>query len=311
MKNYLTSILILCFPFFINTQTTIEWDASGASWLYRVSSMSSVEYMKFQSAGDTLINGQTVKKIDVSRISFYNTNPIQGRTEEFLHTEYMYFSGGSVFRYQDGGFVLVYDFGAQTGDVWTITGNEDHACHQFATQAIDMIVVESIDSEQFGAYELEVIDVIQNEHWSLGEKIIRGIGSTKTMFPEQVGCGNVIDGGLGYLQSLDCYYNDELGFVGISTDTQFCFDLITDNEGVIQEETGAIFPNPAATMICFPDNYTNKNYQIKIFNTQGKLHLHQQNITENIDIHHLPSGVYLVNIVDGNQIIYTQKIVKM
>ena len=223
----------------------------------------------------------------------------------------MYTSGDSVFRYQDGTFVLIYDFGVQTGDSWTIRGNEDYLCHEFATQNTDIISVESIDNEQFGDYEFDVMNIAQNEHWSLGDKIIRGIGSTTNMFPQHAECGGVVDGGVGLLERLDCYYNDVLGFVGIDADTQFCFDLITNNETVIQAEYGAIFPNPTSAIICFSNNYANKNLHIKIFDTQGKLYLNQENITENIDVRHLPSGVYLVNILDENKVIFTQKMVKM
>lgn len=310
MKNQFL-ILCLCFPLLINAQITIEWDAPGASWLYRTISMSSVEYLKFQSLGDTIIEGQVAKKIGVWEASFYNTNPIQGRSDEFLHTEYMYATGDSVFRYQGGAFVLVYDFGVQAGDSWMVTGNDDHACHQFSTQNTDVVSVESVDNKQFGAYEFEVMNVAENEYWSLGNKVIRGIGSTKTMFAEQVGCGDLIDGTIGYLESLDCYYNNELGFVGISADTQFCFDLITDSEGVIQEENETVFPNPASTIIYFSDNYIGKNFQIKIFDTQGKLHLYKKTITQNVDIGHLPNGVYLLNVLSEHKVVFTQKIVKI
>ena len=114
MKNKTISTILLIFIIisFAQSQTTINWNAPDATWVYSMISMSSVEYYKLEQVGDTIIDNQDVKKIDVWNISFYNTSPVLGRVDNYLYSEYMYESNDSIFRYQDEAFVLVYNFGA-------------------------------------------------------------------------------------------------------------------------------------------------------------------------------------------------------
>jgi len=315
MKNKTISTILLIFIItsFAQSQTTINWNAPDATWVYSMISMSSVEYYKLEQVGDTIIDNQDVKKIDVWNISFYNTSPVLGRVDNYLYSEYMYESNDSIFRYQDEAFVLVYNFGAQVGESWIITGNDDHICHQIINTGTDTITVEENAIKQYGNYNLETMTISDGGNWTLGDEVIKGIGSLKTPFPQGAHCGGVIDGGVGYYQWLSCYHNSEIGFINnlAGGGGDFCFDLITNNDDVISTNERVLFPNPTSSTIYFSNKYEGKNFKLKIFDVYGKLHLTTHNIPSNIDIKHLPNGIYFINIFNENRLIFTEQIIKM
>lgn len=316
MKNKTISTILLIFIIisFAQSQTNIDWNAPNATWVYSMISMSSVEYYKLQQVGDTIIANQDVKKIDVWNISFYSTHPVVlGRHDKYVRSEYMYESNDSIFRYQDSTFVLLYDFGAQAGESWIVHGNDNHICHQFANADTDTIMVEENTIEQYENYNLETMTISDGGNWSLGSEVIKGIGSLKTPFPQSVNCNGIIDGGVGYYQWLSCYHNSEAGFINnlAGGGGDFCFDLITDNDNVISTDVPIFFPNPTPSIIYFSNKYKDKNFKLKIFDVYGKLHLTIPNASDNIDIKHLPRGIYFVNIFDEKGLFFTEQIIKM
>ncbi|WP_369049480.1 S8 family serine peptidase [Tenacibaculum sp. UWU-22] len=62
-----------------------------------------------------------------------------------------------------------------------------------------------------------------------------------------------------------------------------------------------VYPNPATDTIHFKINEDQSNYQLKIFSLLGEQLLSTTNLSKNIAISHLSSGIYLVQIQHKNQ----------
>jgi len=72
----------------------------------------------------------------------------------------------------------------------------------------------------------------------------------------------------------------------------------------------SIYPNPSVNYLII-DNITNNNLNISVFDITGKKVL-QQNIINNnkVDISALQSGVYFIQILKQNEVVYTDKFIK-
>lgn len=73
-----------------------------------------------------------------------------------------------------------------------------------------------------------------------------------------------------------------------------------------------LFPNPAKnTLSVLPNEMLKENYSVILFDALGKQVL-KQNLTtanETLDVSHLPTGIYVVNISSENKVFQT-KIIK-
>lgn len=85
--------------------------------------------------------------------------------------------------------------------------------------------------------------------------------------------------------------------------------ISNSNEIDYSIENFSIYPNPAINSLTI-ENFEIIN-ELKIFDMQGKVRLHLSPKTEtvNIDISHLPTGIYFLQIIGNNQV-KNSKIIK-
>ncbi|GAB3512648.1 T9SS type A sorting domain-containing protein [Emticicia fontis] len=94
-------------------------------------------------------------------------------------------------------------------------------------------------------------------------------------------------------------------------------NLITSNEYTVEPILSPIvFPNPVADIVkvAFPLRNQGRDISIDLYDTKGRTlqHLDGQNITSEtitVDLTHLLDGIYLLKVIDGNQVM-TKKLVK-
>ena len=94
---------------------------------------------------------------------------------------------------------------------------------------------------------------------------------------------------------------DENGNIELVGETVQISRLFSDNQI-------KIFPNPASSHFHIKGNDTNKAYVIHIYNNSGQMVLHKRLGTNNVNVDHLKSGVYTVQIfLDGKSDIFVIK----
>lgn len=87
-----------------------------------------------------------------------------------------------------------------------------------------------------------------------------------------------------------------------------CTDL---NSNYVSNSSLSLFPNPAKKMVFIngiPDNST--DILLLVLDSEGKTVISQKN-SEQVDISNLANGIYILNILKNNSIVFTQKIIKI
>lgn len=305
LKYYIiVSTILICnlsIPKNTKAQTTINWDASGATWVYKMIAMTTNHYQILRMEGDTTIASQIAKKIRITEFFIESYGGDSYRTPEtYVRTEYMYESSDSIFIYQNENFDLLYDFSASVDDSWQIRPDSSYLCTDGSTPISfsDEILVYQKSVEPHFGVDLETLHISDNGLWTLGYQIIPGIGSLTTPFPQitSMACTNyVIDGGIGYYQSLQCYYNDETGYFGAE-----CELLTSSSQPNIPINIGHSFPNPTMGIVYFKDLPVQKEMNFYVYDVTGKLCFEDKGMKDNINIEHLEKGVYFISVVRKN-----------
>ena len=262
----------------------------GAEWYYEiVGDDGTITYQQLQCVGDTTINEERPKIIVRS-----NTHYDRENQTEVTH-EYVYEENGVVYWWNKtlGKFTVLYDFGAEVGDTWTIeVGNE----------TITTGVYES---------ELQYINGIPYKKLTIADSnnvfsgtLLSSIGHQTSFFPERL-----MSQGKGYrVEGLRCYWlDDELIYKQGDEDCDAIYNELHHN---VDERTAdvafAIYPNPASNVLTVAvrlpqcDSPTTGQNRYRITNLTGQTLL-QGSINaekQQINIESLSTGMYFITI-DG------------
>lgn len=234
-----------------------------------------------------MINGVICKKIvEVQRII---------DTIKFTF-QYMYSENDSVFFYKNGGFHLLYDFGANAGDTIILEYFTD------LPMIIDSTGTIMVNEQERKIQYITCTDSLVLE---CGNHVIEGIGSTSFMFPTADG---ELDG------PLRCYQDENSGLFlrpfhpTYGWNHEDCEEIITGIEETIWNNGISIFPNPANRTISIKNIYQPTAY--KIYNLKGKALLSGEAIGINeINISGLSQGVYFIEL-KNEDVITTRKLIK-
>jgi len=190
------------------------------------------------------------------------------------------------------GEVVLYDFSKRPGD--TVFVGEDGHC-----PAGGYYVIAHVDSILIGDQyrrTFHFINPIYDAYW------IEGIGSTRGLFSPV----SPVPTGQDFWK-LTCFYlNEELLFM--NPEFEECTPNWTD-VGETSKKTQSIRiivgPNPATIelLLQLPENIPPEQAQIELFNPTGKLLYKVQPASRfhSIETAHLPAGLYLVRLWDGER----------
>jgi len=156
-------------------------------------------YIVLEHDGDTTIQGLECQRL-LKTTRFYNGSTQQVGTH--MEFEYLRSQSDSVFVHRFGQFHLLYDFGAQPGDVWSVAGNT--VCEEPGMVLVDSIGTEVIDGVTLRY--LHVSSPLSSPNQFTRSKIMERIGCIGYMFPEPM-CG-ITDSDFG--GTLRCYADDDV-----------------------------------------------------------------------------------------------------
>ena len=263
----------------------------GAEWYYQLQNEDgSITYQHLQCVGDTTI-GTERPKIIVRSNTMYDRN----EHIEVTH-EYVYEGNGVVYWWNKtlGKFTVLYDFGAEVGDEWTIeVGNETITTRVYATE------VQYINGIPYK--KLTIAD--PNETFS--GNLLSTIGHTTSFFPEKL-----MNQGKGYhVEGLRCYWL--YGDLILKTTNDDCDAIYAELHNGVDEDgpsTGSgtlvVYPNPANGVLtvsvrlpqCDSPTTGQTEYQISNLMGQTLLQGHISAETQQIDISTLPAGMYFISV---------------
>lgn len=296
--SILVAILICC-----NAHSQ-DFAPLGAEWYYHEGQAFSgdINYIKFTSVKDTLIDGEVCRKITKRRKIQCNDRPF---------TEYLFTRNDTVF-FRDtifNGFQILYNFNSQINDSWIIKTKDEY-------QDIDtvQITVDSISYTQINDTSLKTLHVTYyrlDERWtySYGSIIIEKIGDPQYMFNWSNYSDLACD--INWTRGLRCYYDDEIGLysTGIADSCTYTYKW-TGVEYSSSRPIITIYPNPTAGKLEIKTN-SNLEIDVELCNIMGKsLFVSKTSTDEVFDLTNFPNGIYILLAKDGNQILEVKKIIK-
>jgi hypothetical protein len=294
------------------------WSPLGATWIYRASSQTSQLYFKVSYQKDTLLLGKTVKKHVISTFEYIGSPPTLLRSKDkFVRNEFLYNSQDSVFWYNDNSFQLLYVFSAITGASWTIQKSIYYSCLVSGTPNSNVLtVVRNAQLTTNSGQQFNVIDANPQPYWTIGTRIIKNIGSTRTPFPVpgNLAC-TLIDGNVGLPGALDCYFDNLRGTIDFGGSGD-CQSLITKTSDLPKSdaEIFVISPNPVADNLQIRNKNFSEIESIHVFDMLGKQHLSVKNINNSrvdIDVSSLQNGMFIIVLHTSDKLNHSIKFMKI
>ena len=278
----------------VDIDGTMLFSPIGNEWYYEIENENgSITYQYMYQAGDTIVQDEPTH-ILVKINTLYDKDLHQDVTHE-----YVYERDGKVYWWNKTleEFTVLYDFGAQEGDSWTIkVGTETLIMH-----------VNSVETFEYEGKTYRMLHVSDADDYFSGD-IVCGIGHLTSFFPERL-----MNNGDGLrVEGLRCYWvEDELVFKYGDEDC----DAIYDELHGIEEDgpsTGSgaagpftVYPNPTngvlfVESVCTP-SLPAETYHIT--NLVGQTVL-SGNITadnQQINVSSLPQGMYFITFAGETQ----------
>jgi hypothetical protein len=284
MRLALLSLIVISFTYTAYCQ---HFTDNGNTWLLQEVNweLETGKDFMMKIKGDTLINNLIYKTVirteEPGGSNWSQQNFYLRETDEGI--VYVLFGTGL-----EG---VLYHFGLQVGQKVELWNG-----FTATLQAVETIVAANNDVRNKFQMQLE-----QPGFCTTGTNWIDGIGATGP-WP--------IDFCFDLSYGLTCFFHDDAFYYG---DTDFCQQFITST-GEPDAINMEIYPNPATDIlnIRFQDDSAKSN-KIQVYNLQGQL-LYQNITRENlhkVDVSHLTSGVFILQISSQDGGLLSRKIVKL
>jgi hypothetical protein len=296
----------------LNAQQDTTWAATGATWIYNQISMTTISMFKMRYEKDTIIHNQPVKQIRTSHL----TNLMPPQTDFFetqIGFDYFYQSNDTVYWLNNGNFEPLYIFSEQIGTQWKINKSswETYACD--TTIISDSVRVQNVSDTLIDGQWLTLLDLENTEnHFRIGN-LYKNIGAATSPFPvmDFDSC-MIINGAIGNISDLVCYYDSIRGLVSFHPFTD-CNTLLTVNTKAVISRDSEInfYPNPAYDVLNIAVEIE-ENWQVIIFDFLGKVVLENHQLNSNqLNINFLPKGIYFVFLSNEKGKRFTSKFLKL
>ena len=259
--------------------------AFPSEWYYEIENENgSITYQYMYQAGDTVVQDEPTH-ILVKINTLYD----KGLRDEVTH-EYVYVRDGKVYWWNKTleEFTVLYDFGAEEGDNWTIKiGTESLIMH-----------VDAVETVEYEGKTYRMLRVSDADDIFSGD-IVCGIGHLTSFFPERLMRNT--DG--FRVEGLRCYWiEDELVFNPEGEEE--CDAIYSEVHGIEEDgpstpSTGlAVYPNPTNGVLYVETRHGTSlpDQTYRITNLVGQTVLSGNIIADNqqINVSSLPQGMYFI-----------------
>ncbi len=270
------------------------WAPVGAQWYYGegFAFSGNVDYMLFESVGDTLIQGKACKRIEVKRN--------QGQCYVRPMVEHLYEQNDTIFLYdtvyQD--FQILYNFNAQPGDSWQF-----RMLGWNATPDTAFVTLDSFDFVNINGQSLKRIYCHASYRYDLSSgypavndtfTVIEKIGHPNFFYHHYEEFYPVCDA--NYSTGLRCYQDSSLGLYQV--DTSISCDYTYIWTGIAQHsnsKTIQIYPNPVQHTLQLSGNFE-LPLQYQIYNLNAQLQMQGLLKDAQLNLMDLKDGLYILKL---------------
>lgn len=289
----------------IDTSYEEAFAPTGAEWYYdeRFAFSGDINFIKFTSEKDTLINGENCQKISKQGKLICNDRP---------DVEFLYTSNDTVYFFDPifNEFQVLYVFSARPGDSWIIKIKDEGGEIDSLTITIDSISTRELNERDGKALHVSYYKNDEYRTMEYSSTIVEHIGDTKYMFNWYPWSTVACDG--NYTLGLRCYRDSVTGLysTGIADSCDYKYKWTGIDESEISSSS-ILFPNPANDYI----NITIEEksaYTAELYDLNGKLLMVSESFKSNIklDLTDIESGIYILIIKENQMIIMFNRVVK-
>ena len=301
MKKIIFTILIVTSAIISNAQ---DFAPVGAQWYYdeRFAFSGDIDYIKFTSEKDTVISGETCRKITKRHQLICNGRP---------NVEYIFYRNDTVFFLDTAfnEFQALYVFGAEAGDFWAIKFKDENQNIDTLTISVDSVSTTTINGQNLKTLYVTYSknnDTLQQPYPST---IIERIGDIHYMFNwSPLSSSMACDA--NYTYGLRCYEDSVLGFYS-SGAADSCNYSNTGNNELTFSKAFEIFPNPTQGSVEIKVKEFSY-YTISLFDLTGKQVKYYKVYGSKfkIDLSSVEKGIYIIRLQTDKQIIGYKKLIK-
>jgi len=263
-------------------------------------------YFTVEAVRDTVINGLTATVLE-----HRNMGMLIPQAEVIVRE-----ADNRVYFFEDGQFKLLYDFNLNEGDTMTFSVPQNVAYYDFtcgggygvpdsAQVRIDSTALIEVDGQLLKTlYSTEII-VPGNEHsaWVLRQFTER-IGSHVGLFGYTT--NQCLGGFNGYLRC----YSDSL--ISYKTIAEEC-DFVMGQEELAGNDAATVYPNPTRGAVRVESGRESITaYRVTSMSGQVLLqHTGSFSSSFDIDLSHLPPGIYMVEAFSSSDVVVREKVIKV
>ena len=294
----------------INLHAQAVWFPENAEWYYYPHCFGDPEcgFTRYYTDGDTAINGLSAS---VVRFQYENSDI---PTDYPVESYYFRLSNDTVFLYSisNGTWGMLYDLGAQPGDVWDLTETID--LQESFEDEVAIIQVDSVTTEMVGGVMRRFIhtsplyDVIAGEgsSWEFRGPIVEGVGPTgmsSGLFGDYT-----VQLPAGWPPYFACFRVN--GEILVGSDIYPC-GIVSGIEEENNDKLGA-YPNPTTQHLWLdlPPSFA-FHAEVSVYNSVGQLvQRHTQfSSHEPLSLQN-PPGLYIVEARKGDNAVRAKVVVR-
>jgi len=298
----LLTLLLVSFTGIFTLQSQPNWFPENAEWYYYPHCFGDPEcgFTRYYTDGDTVINGLSAS---VVRLHYENSESQSGYPVE---SYYFRFFNDTVFLYSlsNGTWGMLYDLGAQPGDVWDLTETID--LQEPFVDETAVIQVDSVTTEMVGGvmrrfiHTSPVYDVNTGEgsSWEFHGPIVEGVGPTgmsSGLFGDYT-----VQLPAGWPPYFACFRVD--GEIVVGSDIYPC-GIVSGIEEKNNDVLG-VFPNPTTSHIRLqlPTEFAFQA-DIRVYNSVGQTvaQIENFNTLDPLPMNY-PPGLYIVEARNENKV---------
>jgi hypothetical protein len=263
-------------------------------------------YFTVEVVRDTVVNGLAATVLENR-----NMGVLIPETEVIIRED-----GDRVYFFENGQFKLLYDFNLNAGDTMTFSIPHNSMYYDFScgggadTSITSRVLVTSTNLTEVDGQLLKVLNtspIYQDDAdylgWELGS-VTQRVGSSNGLFGfSATQCTG------GFFGHLRCYSDSQ---ISLTTITEAC-DFVTGQEELKGTGTVAVYPNPASSTVRV-ESTDGEISAYRISNMSSQIVLDRKvapSVTINIDLSHLPQGLYVLEAHGLNGTVTRERIVKL
>lgn len=277
----------------------------GAEWhyeeLFRFSG--ATDYIKIASEKDTVILGETCRKITKRHKLFCNDRP---------DVEYLFTRNDTVFFLDTtfNKFQILYDFNAGQNSSWIIETRDESMDIDTLTITVDSISTTQINGQSLKIMHVTYVKDDENQPRTYNSTITEKLGDIEYMFNWDHFSFTTCDG--NYSNGIRCYQDGSFGLYssGLADSCNHA------SSGIGIEDLNAanlteLFPNPAQDFLDV--RFKNQsNYVIELFDLNGQIVKSYKDYGSNfkLDLTEVKRGLYLLRVLKENRLVSIKKLIK-